>query len=1127
MKIRRYLVVSALLTALTYTMAGQDVRLLSTRVADLLAQMPARDSRSATKLMDEMFSMGRGGHEMIFSQLVTAGSGDDSRVRMAIEQMSRYLSRKDEREGADAWEKTCLEWITRASDSEVKIFLISQLNYIGSDQSLPVLDALLGKPEVAEHAVIALVSVGTPAAAGILHQSLGRGESHVAAAVLNGLASAGSGEVTPEMISYAGSTDAGIKAAAYRALAVTGQPGAIPVLLKAAEAARFNWESTGATASLLELAENLGYGGKTKEMDRILKTVMSKTTSVQYKSSVLELQSRFNPLTINRELVKVMKGEDVALRGKAMSIAAGLQGDGVTSFWITSLKNLGAERKAEVVAMLGNRGDKAAIPVLRTLLADPGEIVRTKAAVNLAALEGSEAIPALTDYLLMYENGPDQEAAASALVTLLDSRSMAMLAEKLRQAGPMAGSTIIGLLAWSRNEEYFPLVMGFTGSQDDGLRSAAIMALKSLAGEANQADLIALLDKTTEKQEISELQLALVASAARNSDTEARVEKLTAFLHDENYKDVIIPVLSRLGGSRGATAVLKEFENGSSQLRELAFEALLYWPDHYALDALYNICASGNKNYGKVSFDAFVRQTVQSRVTADQKLLNLKKIYPFALTPEQKEMVIEAAGSIRTYQALFFVGQFLDDPGLAATAARSVMNIALPPAGEVAGMNGSIVKTLLGKSIESLTGNESEYDKERMRKYLSVMTGDEGFVPMFNGHNLDGWKGLVGNPVTRSRMTKAELDARQKEADRRMLQNWSVRDGMIWFSGSGDNLCSVKEYGDFEMLVDWKITRHGDSGIYLRGSPQVQIWDTSRVDVGAQVGSGGLYNNQKHPSKPLVVADNAVGEWNTFRIIMEGERVTVFLNGILVVDDVVMENYWDRSIPVFPTGPVELQAHGTDLAFRDIYIREIKPGQYNLTSGEQAEGFVALFNGKNLDGWTGDKISYVVEDGNIVVKPERGSTGNLFTSKEYSDFVFRFEFQLTPGANNGLGIRAPLEGDAAYAGMELQILDDTAPIYANLRPYQYHGSVYGVIPARRGYQKPVGEWNYQEVIVKGTSIKIILNGTVIIDGDIAEARDKGTIDGEKHPGLQRTSGHIGFLGHGSPVKFRNIRIMEF
>jgi hypothetical protein len=402
----------------------------------------------------------------------------------------------------------------------------------------------------------------------------------------------------------------------------------------------------------------------------------------------------------------------------------------------------------------------------------------------------------------------------------------------------------------------------------------------------------------------------------------------------------------------------------------------------------------------------------------------------------------------------------------------------------------------------------------------------EVFVPMFNGKDLSEWHGLVGNPITRAAMKPKELAAKQKEADLKMLDNWSVRDGMIWFTGKGDNLCSVKEYGDFELYLDWRITKDGDSGIYLRGSPQVQIWDTSRAEAGAQVGSGGLYNNEKNPSAPLKVADNPVGEWNTFRILMTGERVSVWLNGELVTDNVVMENYWNREIPIFEKGAVELQAHGTDLAFRDIFIREISPAEYNLTDEEKASGFVSLFNGRNLDGWVGNKTSYTVENGMIVIKPGDDSGGNLYTGREYSDFNFRFEFQLTPGANNGLGIRTPLEGDAAYVGMELQILDNDAAIYADLEPYQYHGSVYGVIPAKRGFLKPVGEWNYEEVIVSGTKVSVILNGTVIVEGDIAGSRDKGTIDGKDHPGLKRSTGHIGFLGHGSVVRFRNIRIRE-
>ncbi|GMQ24318.1 hypothetical protein Aoki45_10000 [Algoriphagus sp. oki45] len=188
--------------------------------------------------------------------------------------------------------------------------------------------------------------------------------------------------------------------------------------------------------------------------------------------------------------------------------------------------------------------------------------------------------------------------------------------------------------------------------------------------------------------------------------------------------------------------------------------------------------------------------------------------------------------------------------------------------------------------------------------------------------------------------------------------------------------------------------------------------------------------------------------------------------------------------------------------------------------------FVSLFNGQNLDGWVGNKTSYRAENGMIIIDPKGGGGGNLFTEKEYGNFILRFEFQLTPGANNGLGIHAPLEGDAAYVGKELQILDNTAKKYENLKEYQFHGSVYGVIPGKKGFLKPVGEWNQQEVIVEHPKIKIILNGETILEGDYLEASKNGTLDGRDHPGLQRSSGHIGFLGHGDVVHFRNIRIKE-
>lgn len=311
-----------------------------------------------------------------------------------------------------------------------------------------------------------------------------------------------------------------------------------------------------------------------------------------------------------------------------------------------------------------------------------------------------------------------------------------------------------------------------------------------------------------------------------------------------------------------------------------------------------------------------------SSMTDDQKLLHYRKMIKAATNDQEKILIIKSMGQVKTFMSLVSASSFLEDSNLKTIAAKSVMDIALPSEGHN-GLSGIVVREYLTKSLSNLSGNENNYNRIRIQEYLAEMSDESGFVPIFNGKDLKGWQGLVKNPVVRAKMSKEELAKSQIEANAKILNNWLIKDGCIVFSGEGDNLCTERMYTDFEMMVDWKITKDGDSGIYLRGSPQVQIWDTSRVDVGAQVGSGGLYNNHKNPSKPLMLADNAIGDWNTFRIKMIGERVTVYLNGILVVDNVVMENYWERSMPIFPRGSIELQAHGKDLAFRDIYIKEL------------------------------------------------------------------------------------------------------------------------------------------------------------------------------------------------------------
>ena len=503
-----------------------------------------------------------------------------------------------------------------------------------------------------------------------------------------------------------------------------------------------------------------------------------------------------------------------------------------------------------------------------------------------------------------------------------------------------------------------------------------------------------------------------------------------------------------------------------------------------------------------------------------QQLLDIQDEVKSAGNSVDKRNALHKMEGLKGIPALLVTAQYLNDPVLQKQAALIMARNALSDKS----MRGIAPRESLEKALTLISGVDSVSLTKALRDYLKAIPYDNGWVRLFNGKNLDGWKGLVGNPIARSKMTSDELLKAQSAANASAGNDWVVEDGLLIFTGHGDNLCTVKQYGDFEMYVDWKITSKGDAGIYLRGTPQVQIWDTSRREVGAQVGSGGLYNNQKNPSKPLQVADNAIGEWNTFHIIMKGDKVTVFLNGVKVTDEAILENYWDRKLPIFIREQIELQAHGTYVAYRNIFLRELDPvANTPLSDVEQKEGFQSLFDGSNLDKWIGNKTGYALEDGVIVTHPELGG-GNIYTAEEFGDFEYRFEFQLTPGANNGLGIRTPTTGDAAYVGMELQILDNEAPIYAKLKPYQYHGSVYGVIPSRRGFLKPTGEWNQQSVIAKGSRIKVTLNGQVIMDGDIQQASVNGTADGNKHPGLLNKQGHIGFLGHGDVVRFRNIRV---
>jgi len=414
----------------------------------------------------------------------------------------------------------------------------------------------------------------------------------------------------------------------------------------------------------------------------------------------------------------------------------------------------------------------------------------------------------------------------------------------------------------------------------------------------------------------------------------------------------------------------------------------------------------------------------------------------------------------------------------------------------------------------------------------------KGFTPLFNGKDLTGFRGgdtfdhrkLLAMPeadrtaqIAKWTKTLTEVDAKTGKP------NWHVENGELVNGGNGAYATTEKDYGDFELLLEYKTVPLADSGIYLRGVPQVQIWDyteKAKFNLGANKGSGGLWNNSPGaPGKdPLVLADKPFGQWNSFRIVMVGSRVSVWLNGKSVVQHAVMENFYDRKKPIPARGPIQLQTHGGEIRWKNVFIREIGGTEANqILASHGQEGFKSIWNGKDLSGWNGAVADYEVVDGSIRCK--KGKGGCLFTQAEYADFAFRAEVQVPSAGNNGFAIRYPGSGDAAYVAMtELQVLaeDYESKTGSKLDPRQAYGGAYGMAPAHQGYQRPNGEWNFQETYVQGSRIRTELNGFVILDADLSTITNY--MANSPHPGKTRTKGHFGFAGHNDPVAFRNLSV---
>ncbi|WP_242203674.1 DUF1080 domain-containing protein [Aestuariivivens insulae] len=1114
----------------TQTVSGQINRTLETKVADILAQLPTKDLSHRDRLMEEMIGLNVAGILQFTDMLVPLGTGDDTKARYAIQSVAVYGGGKaNEVQQGNVVEQALLKAISKTSNNEVKTFLLERLMFCGTNASIPLLKSYLSNADLFKTALGALRSIGTNEVAQTVLEATKLAKNDQKPAFIEVLGQLQYKPAEAFLYELGKSTDIDIKQRALMALAELGSVDTMGYLIAAAKASNYRLEASKAILALIRYGNRLQETGENQLSVEIGKLLLKNCTAndqLHFRSAGIHLVSEAEKQVATKILLKEIKKGDAAYKAVVLDAASRNLNSASVSMWIKAYKKAASDTKPLIINMLGIKEDPVIFEkCLEPAIQSDNEGVRIAAIKAMAYQNKEKALSVLLNSLNTLNSEAQYLAMQETLLRIVALQDAELLSSRLSSSNSEAKQVLVCVLALRNANAQFSTIVELLKDGDKNLKETVYEALPLIATANNLSDLIALLSEAKEEKNIANLQKGIVNIL--KSQEAVNVDQVYNAYLTASEKSKWIPLLSALASEKALMLVSEQIKTGSPKAKKLALEALSNWQNNDAIPVLFEAVKHIDIALQAKAFDGYLKKVDRSGYPDDQKLLLVRKLVPYASTTNQKKQIISAAGKIKTFLSLIFVSEFLEVKELVSSASNAIIGIALPAPGKNDGLSGSLVRDIVSKSVDNLTGPDSQYIKIDVKEFLENMPKEAGFVSIFNGKDLSGWEGLVKNPIARQKMSQKELAKAQAEANAQMQRDWFVKDGVIGFKGEGyNNICTIKDYGDFEMLVDWKITNGGDSGIYLRGTPQVQIWDIARTNVGAQVGSGGLYNNQKYESKPLVVADNPVNDWNTFRIKMVGDRVTVYLNGVLVTDNVPLENYWDRSQSIFPKEAIELQAHGEDLGFRNVYVREIVSGDDLLTKAEQKAGFKSLFNGKDLDHWIGNKVDYVVENNEIAVRPKQGGHGNLYTAEEYSDFIFRFEFKLTPGANNGLGIHAPLQGDAAYVGKELQILDNTASIYANLKPYQYHGSVYGIIAAKRGYLKPVGEWNYEEVQVKGDHIKITLNGTVIVDGNIKEATKHGTADHKDHPGLKRTKGHIAFLGHGSELWFRNIRIKD-
>lgn len=618
-------------------------------------------------------------------------------------------------------------------------------------------------------------------------------------------------------------------------------------------------------------------------------------------------------------------------------------------------------------------------------------------------------------------------------------------------------------------------IVSMTNSSDATIKSEAYDALKGVAKTENFAQICDLMEKAGSAEQ-GKLQEA-AKSAIHNETADNQYNLLSNRIKSSSNGALYYPLLAQSGSSKAISKLKEEYAKSDS--KDAAFNALLQVNNPEMVEVLFNL-AKENAGSRDAILKRYITMVKASNANSIKSYLLYRRALELNPSADVQKSFVSALADSKTMPALMLASEYLDNQATSVAAASTSLTIITKNA-EL--QKGSAVKNILQKAQnifrKQKEGGDADagYAVDEITNILPKIT-EGGYEPV--------------SPSAGEATTKKAFG-------------------------------SQKKYENCEIYAEWKTD--GNGVLSIRSMQEINLDGKNGVSM--------IY-----PDKQSKTCAANVEDWNSLYVKIVNDRIFVISNGDKVAENTVIKNT-PNTKPINANGLIQFLSKEGNISIRDMYINELPATPiFTLSNDEKKAGYEVLFDGRSLEKWQGNTAAYVPVDGNLFVNANYG-TGNIYTKKKYSNFIYRFEFCfVTPGVNNGVGIRTEIGSDAAYDGMEIQILDHDDPIYKGLQPYQQHGAVYGIIVPKRVKFGALGTWNTEEIQVIGDHIKVTVNGEVITDGNIREAckghniapdgseHNPYTVDHKNHPGLFNKDGYVSFCGHGAGVKMRNVRILD-